>query len=106
MGRNALLLRTTKRRITTNSKTKNSENSQEIKLYGTLTTKELKKHSSRLVRGVEMGIQAGGEDAAKQWTTWVRWGLANQLVPHLHPDNPGGPMGARQTETQGFSMGN
>ena len=47
---------TTKRRTTTNLKTKNNQNCQKIKLYGSLTTKELKKkHSFRLVRGVEMG---------------------------------------------------
>ena len=45
---------TTKRRTATNLKTKNNQNSQKIKLYGSLTTKELKKkHSSRLVRGAE-----------------------------------------------------
>ena len=37
---------TTKRRITTNLKTINNQKCQKIKLHGTLTTKELKKHSS------------------------------------------------------------
>ena len=47
---------TTKRRTTTNLKTKNNQNCQKIKLYGSPTTKELKKkHSSRLVGGAEMG---------------------------------------------------
>ena len=47
----------------TNFKTKNNQNFQKIELYGSLTTKELKKkHSFRLVGGVEMGSQ-GGEDA-------------------------------------------
>ena len=37
------------RRTTTNSKTQNNQNCQKIELYGSLTTKELKKkHSSRL----------------------------------------------------------
>ena len=49
-----------KRGTTTNLKTKN-QNCQKNELYGSLTTEELKKHSSRLVRGAEMGIQ-GGED--------------------------------------------
>ena len=43
-------------------KTKNNQNYQNIELYGSLTTKELKKkHSSRLVGGMEMGSQ-GRED--------------------------------------------
>ena len=41
---------------TANLKTKNNQNFQKTKLYGSLTTKELKKkHSSRLVGGMEMG---------------------------------------------------
>ena len=53
---------TTKRR-TTNLKTKSNQNSQKIELYGSPTTKELKKkHSFRLVGGAETGSQ-GGEDA-------------------------------------------
>ena len=45
---------TTKRRTTTNLKTKNNQNFQKIKLYGSPTTKELKKkHSSKLVGGAE-----------------------------------------------------
>ena len=48
-----------KRRTTTNLKTKNNQNCQNIELYGSQTTKELKKkHSFRLVGGVEMGRQA------------------------------------------------
>ena len=38
-------------------KAKNNQNCQKIKVHGTLTTKEIKKHSSRLVGGSEMGIQ-------------------------------------------------
>ena len=46
----------TKRRTTTNLKTKNNQNCQKIKLHGSPTTKELKKkHSSRPVGGPEMG---------------------------------------------------
>ena len=49
---------TTKRRTTTNLKTKNNQNCQKIEMYGSPTTKKLKKkHSSRLVGGVEMGSQ-------------------------------------------------
>ena len=48
---------------------KNNQNCQKIKLYGSLTTKELeKKHSSRLVGGVETGSWAG-EDA-QQGSGW------------------------------------
>ena len=43
-------------RTTTNLKTKNNENLQEIELYGSLTTKVLKKkHSYRPVVGAETG---------------------------------------------------
>ena len=46
-------------RTTTNLKTKSNQNCQKIKLYGSPTTKELKKkHSSRLVGGAETGSQA------------------------------------------------
>ena len=47
------------KRTTTNLKTRNNQNSQKIELYGSPTTKELKKkHSSRAVGGVEKGSQA------------------------------------------------
>ena len=62
IGRYALSSHTTKR-TTTNQKTKSNQNCQKIELYGSLTTKELKKkHSSRLVGGVEM-CSRGAEDA-------------------------------------------
>ena len=54
---------TTKIRTTRNLKTKNNQNSQRIELYGSLTTKELKKkHSSILLGGAETGSW-GGEDS-------------------------------------------
>ena len=57
-----MLPHVTKMRTATNLKTKNIQNFQKVKLYGSLTTKELKKkHSSRLIAGVEMG-RWGGED--------------------------------------------
>ena len=50
---------TTKRRRTTNLKTKNNQNCQKIELDGSPTTKELKKkHSSRLAEGAEIGSWA------------------------------------------------
>ena len=52
---------TTKRRTTTNLKIKNNQNCQKIKLYRSLTTKELKKkHSPRPVGGVETSSWAEG----------------------------------------------
>ena len=52
VGRYTSLFHTTKRRTTINFKTKNYQNCQKIELYGTLTTKKLKKkHSPRLRRG-------------------------------------------------------
>ena len=54
IGRYTVPPHTTKRRTTTNLKTKNNQNYQKIKLCGSPTTKELKKkHSFRLVGGVE-----------------------------------------------------
>ena len=51
-------LPTTKRRTTTNLKTKNNKNCQKIKLYGSPTTKELKKKlSPRQVGGAEMATR-------------------------------------------------
>ena len=70
MGRYSLLPHTTKRRTTTNLKTKTNQNCQKIKLYGSLTTKELKKkHSSRPVGGAEMGNQCG-EDSQHGCHWW------------------------------------
>ena len=72
IGRYALLPRTTKRRITTNLKTKINQNCQKIKLYGSLTTKELKKkHSSRWVGGAETG--SWGREDAQQGGSWQIW---------------------------------
>ena len=59
----------TKRRTITNLKTKNNQNCQKIELYGSPTTKELKKkHSSRLVGGTEMGGQ--GKNDGQQGSSW------------------------------------
>ena len=55
IGRNALLPHTIEGRITTNLKTINIQKCQKIKLHGTPTAKELKKHSPRLVGGAEAG---------------------------------------------------
>ena len=65
-----MLPHTTKRRITTSLKTENNQNCQKIKLYGSPTTKELKKHSSRPVGGAETGSW-GGKDSwqGSSWRT-------------------------------------
>ena len=54
---------TTKRRTTTNLKTKNNQNGQKIELYGSLTTKELKK-TGRRSKDRQLG-QRG--HTARQW---------------------------------------
>ena len=65
MGALWLLAQPKEKRTTTNLKTKSNQNCQKIELYGSLTTKELKKkHSSRLVGGAEMG-RLGGKDLGK-----------------------------------------
>ena len=73
---------TAKRRTTTNLKTKTNEIYQKIALYGSPTTKELKKkHSSRPVGGVQTGSQ-GGEDWW-QGSSWRTGQVTRQLaVPH------------------------
>ena len=59
LGRHTVPLHTTKRRTTTNLKTKNNQNARKIELHGSPATKELKKkHSSRVVGGVETGSWA------------------------------------------------
>ena len=59
-------------RRTTNLKIKNNQNCQKIELYGSLTTKELKKkHLSRQVGGAEMGNPAG-EDSQQGGSWWSR----------------------------------
>ena len=76
VGRYTVPLHTTKRRTPTNLKTNNNQNCHKIKLYGSLTTKELKKkHSSRLVGRAEMGSW-GREDSrhGSGWRTGVGGG--------------------------------
>ena len=98
IGRYTLPPHTTKRRPTTNLKTKNNQNCQKIKLYESLTTKELrKKHSSRLVGGTEVDnwVERTHGKAMAGGPGWAQWQL---VVPHLHADKLGGTTrGARQT---------
>ena len=75
-----------KRKITNNLiKKKKKQNCQKIKLHGRLTTKELKKHSSRLVHGAETGSQ-GSEDGKRRW-------LVDWDIPHSSSDKLGGTPG-------------
>ena len=81
---------------------KNKENNQKwqkIKLYGSLTTKELKtKHSSRWVGRVETGNQ-GGEDLW-QISSWRNGQVRQRLaVPHLCADNQEEQLGS-ETDQQ------
>ena len=63
----------TTERITTNIQTKNNQNCQKIELYGSLTTKELKKkHSPRQVGGAEMGSW-GIENSCQGGSWWISW---------------------------------
>ena len=66
LGRNPSLPQTTKRRITTNLKSINNQKCQKIKLYKTLTTKELKKKSTRTIRLVRTHSEAGQVGLAEQ----------------------------------------
>ena len=81
VGRNVSLPCTTKT-ITTILKAKNNQNCQKMKLYESPTTKELKKHSSRLVRGVETGSQS-------ERTCSARWWPEDQVGPCSCPDKSG-----------------
>ena len=105
IGRHTVPPRTTKRRTITNLKTKNNQNCQKIELYGSPTPKELKKkHSPRLVGGVEMGswsertssrATAGGPGPVSwQPADWARWWLADWEVPHSPENKPGGTTGS------------
>ena len=94
---------TIKRRTTTNLKTKNNQNCQKIELYGSPTTKELKKKlSSRLVGGAEMGswvertrgkVVAGGRgEVADCGAGWARPQLAGKAAAGglgHRPSSPG-----------------
>ena len=71
VGRNMLPPFKTKRRTTTHLKTKNNQNSQEIELYGSLTTKELKKkHPFRLTDRRGGAGQLGWRGCTARW--WLK----------------------------------
>ena len=62
---------TTKRTTTTNLKTKNNQNSQKIKPYGSPTTKELKKKHSFGRRGGDGQLGQKGLPAKWQLEDWA-----------------------------------
>ena len=74
-------------------KIKKNQNCQKIKLYRSLTTKELKKkHASRLVGGVEMGSH-GRENSqlGDDWRTRGQgcgWQMGVGKVAAAGPDSP------------------
>ena len=85
---------TTKRRTTINLETKNNKNCQKIELYGSPTTKELKKkHSSRLGWRQAARVERAGGKAAVGGLGHVRQKLVEWAVPHLCVDKPGGTTG-------------
>ena len=101
--------RTTKRRATTNLKTKNNHNCQKIELYGSPTTKELKKkHSFRPVEGAEMG-SLSGEDTQQGCGLRlgrVRQWLMDLVFPHSCADKLGGTTGDQdRPRNPGFQHG-
>ena len=70
IGRYTSLPCTTKRRITTKLKTKNNQKCYKIELYGSPTTKELKKkHPSRPVGGAETGSRVEDTQQGGGWGT-------------------------------------
>ena len=90
VGRYTLPPCTNKRRTTTNLKTKINPNYQKIVLYGSLTAKELKKkHSSRLIGGVETD-SLDGEDS-QQVSGWQPGGPTYMQIDR------GNKWGVRQT---------
>ena len=92
----------TNKRTTTNLKTKNNQNCQKIELYGSLTTKEIKKkHLSRLVGGVKPGSWAErtcGKAAASKprevvdcGVGWAKLQLARKAAAGGQCDRPRNP---------------
>ena len=78
--------RTPKRRTTTNLKIENNWNCQKIELYGSPTSKELKKkHSSR------PGRRGRDRQPGPWWRRLItRWQLTKLAVPHFCVNKLGG----------------
>ena len=94
IGRYSLPPCTTKRRTTTNLKTKYNQTCQKTELYESTIAKKLKKkHSSRPVGGEERN-HGKALDEGPGWARWLladqpRQWLADWAVPHLHVDKLG-----------------
>ena len=104
-------------------KPKNNQNWQKIKLYGSPTTKDLKKkHSSRVEGGAETGSRAertwgkavledpGGQGCGWRARRWMadlaRQRIANWAVPHSSADKLGGRTGEQDRPwNPGFQLG-
>ena len=84
--------------ITTNLKKGNNQNCQKIELYGSPTTKELKKHSSRLVGGAEMESQSG---QGGSWQTGI-----SHICLQISQEEQLGSKTEQDHATQGSSAGN
>ena len=82
---------TTKRRKTTNLKTKNNQNCQKIKLWK--SDNQGVKEETFIQTGRKGGDGQTGWSrlATRQWLVdQVRWWLTEWVVPHLHADKLGG----------------
>ena len=97
----------TKRRTTTNLKTKINQNFQKVELYGSLTTKELKKkHLSRPVGGAETGSGRRGLTVRQQLADLARQRIVEWAVPHSRADKSEEQLGSKtDCTTQGSSEG-
>ena len=87
------------RRITTNLKTKSTQNCQKIELYASPATKYLKKpYSSRKIGGLERGSQC------RKNMVWHHRGNSSgrTVVPHSHEvyKNQEGYLGSQRSQPQ------
>ena len=98
-----MLSHTTKRRTTRNFKTSN-QNCQKIKLYGRKSDNQGVKEETFVHIGRKGGENAGQGCGLR--TGWVRQWLADQVVPNLGVDKPGGTTGERERpHNPGFQYG-
>ena len=104
LGNNASFPCITKRRITTNLKTKNKQNCPKIKLPGTPTTKEINIHPDWLEGWRQADRWRGCP--ARQQTVQARQGLVGCVLPHSRVGKPGGIPGSKTDhENRGVSAG-
>ncbi|KAF6095114.1 hypothetical protein HJG60_012086 [Phyllostomus discolor] len=74
-----------KKELQLNIKTNNTQNCQKIELYGSLTTKDLKKSpSSRWVGGAEMETRWRGEEVWREVVRqWWQWNAHGESLIHV-----------------------